>query len=346
MSQIFQHHTMFHDHVDNVYYNAELYNPINSTELLPAEYSETRNQPIIQGVGSDYYVSVIRFNIPSTVIPIFSFQPVSAGSATGIYTVTLRHGGVDYQTNVIFTPRGAGIDYQVYAFQHFLDMINTALATSFASIAPPPATATEAPYLTYDAVTSLISLHVQKAYITDNIQLFMNWSLFSFFQSWPIIFNGYNNQPNGKDAEIIIADYNNNTDPADPTYFIFQQEEVSLNLWYDIRKIVITTNSLQVQREYIASQDENGNPIFLPILTDFTPTFDKNNALTQFQYFPSGPYRLTDINSNEPIRKIDFQVFWEDKFRNLHKIALEPSQTLNIKLLFMRKTELNLYNAL
>jgi uncharacterized protein YrzB (UPF0473 family) len=344
------HHTFKHDDIDNVYYDINLFNPYQATQEIDAIYSETRNKAIVTGRGDDYYLTVTKFEIPSTTIPIFYFQLSGVDDTEGIYSVTLEYNGTFIQQPLIFVPQG-GEPLSINSYSQFIDIINTALETAFTDLqtAEPGIPVTDPPFLIYDSVTNLISIKVDKDYADpgNETSLFFNWELYSFFQTWEIILNSQGSSPNGTDVQILIKDNNNNTDPSDPAFFLIPQELSSLQLWYDIRKIVITTNSIPIQKEYISSIDENGNQVFLPILTDFTPGLNNiDESLTNYIYFPSGPYRLIDINSDQDIRKIDIQVYWEDKYRNLRLLRIPPGQGLSIQLLFLRKTQLNMQNAL
>lgn len=349
------YNTHYYDEdADNIYYNVEIFNSPDNNKEIDIDFFETRDKSIISGNLDQYFLSVVRFNIPNTSIPITFLKPVVVGATDLIYRVTLSFGGSDYTTNLIYTPRGAGLDdYKLYRYQHFLDMINTALQTSYNNMIIANGgfggvldlSLVDPPIMLYDVNTGIISIRVRNTYIVNNVDLFFDFQLFNFFETFENNFFGYN-LPSGKDIQILIKDNNNNTDPTDPNYLLMSQEYQSLSLWYSIRKIIITTNHIPVEKEYISSSDSSGNDIFLPILTDFTPQINGfTDTLTSFNYFPSGPYRLTDLNGSGELRKIDFKIFWEDKDRILYPVKLQPSETFNMKILFMRKTELNIYNA-
>jgi hypothetical protein len=55
---------------DNIYYNMVIEN--DTLDYIPAQFFETRSEPILQK-ANDYHMSVIRFSIPTSSIPIFSF---------------------------------------------------------------------------------------------------------------------------------------------------------------------------------------------------------------------------------------------------------------------------------
>lgn len=322
----------YYSDTDNIYYNLSVYNPVDNNELIEAVYSETRNETF--GINpEEYALSVIRFNIPNTNIPIFSFQDNS-------YSVTLSFGGNDLQEFVVYIPSSnedIGVNQPIFKFQQFIDQINTALTNcynNFVATYGAFPTATRAPYMTYSNTGKNFSIHVEKAYETDGIQLFMNWELFRFFETFEIIFNGYN-QLLGKDIEIMIKDNFNNTDPDDATLYKFTQEIKSFYLWYDISKINILSSTLNTESEYIGNKQ--GKNATLDILTDFTPSVTEESFDTNYIFFPVGPYRLIDFNSNQDLRTFEFRVRWEDKYGNSYPLYLSPSDELNIKLVFIKK---------
>jgi hypothetical protein len=96
-------------------------------------------------------------------------------------------------------------------------MINIAYASLFLALktAIPSAPPTEPPYFTYDPTTELITLWTQKlydpAYVgAPTVKIYMNGELYSYFESFEIFFNGYD-QPANEDFEFIIKDNGNNS---------------------------------------------------------------------------------------------------------------------------------------
>ncbi len=164
---------------DNVYFNAVFPRP-SDTDLLTrpvksiAEFSETRTVSLLPKC-SDYYCSVIRFDIPLDLIPILIMPIVPGTDALGPppaaprnitpFIIGIRYNGVtyvqnnianffgpttDYSANIIWTPE----DYTVmpvfqtspkalipspylymFSYDTFIDMINGALATAYAIFA-------------------------------------------------------------------------------------------------------------------------------------------------------------------------------------------------------------------
>lgn len=78
---------------------------------------------------------------------------------------------------------------------------------------------------------------------------------------------------------------------------------------------------------------------YQPILTDFQISVENGpEARSYAQYVPTSEYRLIDLTGTTPLNNIDIQVYWQDKFRTLYPLYINPLDSLDMKLLFRRKT--------
>jgi len=357
MSQIIKHHTNYKDAADNIFYNVEIRNPIEANSRILMKYEETKNTPVLSGDAADYYITVARFDIPAENIPTFyCLHNLFPGTYTLDYRITLTYLGVDYQAYLIYVPTSTNTSITdtllpIYQYQQFLDLINTAYQTAYNAMiavnggiggALDLALQASPPLFTFNRATQLLGINVQTQYPVQGVELHMNWELYQFFRPTEIFFNSYND-PNDKDVEITVKDnYNNTTTIGGVNYYQMGPDFSQLHLWYDLRKLIIVSNNLPVQREYISSNNQDGSSNNLAILTDFAPQMGLNpsETLSRFEFFPTGPYRLQDLNSANDIRKIDFQIYYLDKYDNLREMYLEPGENLNMKILFVRKDSL------
>lgn len=343
MSRAFQEELKFRrdncDYPAHVYYNARLYNQIDSTSSLEADFFETRVNEIVCGDLSDYELSIIRLNVPTDNLPIFFFSEIADA-----YVVTLEFAGfpesvtVQFVSQNTFNPNFRG----VFNFQHMVDMINTAFATAFADLnaaAGPFPTATLPPVMYYDPIEERVYLEIQSAYIADGIDLYFNYTLFRFLQGLDIIFHGYNNA-NYKDIQLVIQDNGNNV--VSPGLLRFDTEYANLKNWFEFPNIVITTNTIPIDYEYINSNDPNnaGVDTQLPILTDFINTRDIDTLRSDYIYEQIGPYKWIDLNSpsNQGLRKIQFRIFTQTRDGALRSVSISPDRSVTMKFLFRRKT--------
>lgn len=226
------------DNDDKIYYNIEVTNPLINPpgfiqNAIRATFAENRVQPIVDN-PSDYYLTVARFEISGSAIPILIF-PIQTGIGQtnpnlSPLSVTLSFGGSDFQEFVILVSQSpdetvplapsanGGLQkitpyYYIYNYQYFLDLVNTALAAATTALNTAfPATLPFAPYFLYNSETQLISLIAPIQMTTAPVQLWINSPLYTFFFGLPALNHVVNNllNLNGKDQEIIIKNYTDN----------------------------------------------------------------------------------------------------------------------------------------
>ena len=317
---------------DHIYLNANLHNITNKD--IVAEYSVDIQEDYLPRSG-DFYLSVIRFDIPNT-LPIFDFKD-------NTYLVTLSYGGNDYSEYVNYVRFDQTTDKQyIQTFQHFLDLVNQALTTAFNNLkaANPAAPQTKEPYITYNSATGLFSLWCERTYATNlanSIQIFFNDNLNKFFSPGFTMYKNGVNLPDGKDYRFRITDNDNNQrevgSPPVP-YFEFVQEIETLYQWYDFTNLVITTSDIPIAKEFKTFLTSGGESIQSPILTDFIPFIGKDQS--NFIY-NANPYRLIDLDGNLPLKRFSFKIFWADRDGHEHYYMLPPGYSLSIKFGFFRK---------
>jgi hypothetical protein len=328
---------------DHVYYNMNIFN--NTLQPIQAAFEENRVIPVIDN-PSLYHLSIIRFSMPTGTIPIFNFN-----QADGYYTVTLSYLGVDYVKPLVFVSESNPSSAGVYSYQHMIDMINTAFLGAFNAMpSGGQSLVGQAPYLTFNPVTMLISMNVTLNY--DPVLqataplIFMNYNLYSFFETFHTIFNGFNTT-HGKDFQFVIENTGNNTAtlPAIPPNYAggagysLMQEVQTLFLWASLKAVSFLTGSIPVNTELIAVNSGSGVANFRPIMTDLEPVIQgATDIRTKLQYFPQSEYRLASMTNDTPLKKLDVVIYWNDNQGNQYPVTLAPSQSISIKFLFRKKT--------
>lgn len=339
--------------VDNIYYDVAINNPISAVDWLAATYVENRDQPILK-TPSDYYMSVIRFSLEATSIPLFIFPitDVSANPLLSPLSITLSYSGNDYKEFVIYQPRDLSVTpttpysvyYYVYEYHHMLDMINVALSTAFTALkaANPGAPPTQAPYFTYDASTQLLSLFAQQSYAGANtISIYINTRMTKFLNAFENIYYSANSIT-GKDIQLLVKDNKNNTPASPASYYQMQQEFKMFYLWDSVSKITFTSSIIPARKEYIpagTTQYSTGVNATRPIITDFVPSRElAGDIRSNLIYNPTGPYRLIDMLGNTPLNKFDLQIWWEDHEQNLYPFYIIPGSCATVKILFVKRS--------
>lgn len=362
---------------DNVYYNITISNLENKDNYAPQpiEFTSTRNQSIIDDPSS-YYCSVVRFLINGAELPIFSFQIQGGQTQTnenlGIASVTLKYMANESQQYLVYIPYSnfppppppsANIPtykpydsayYYVYEYQQYVDIINNALNAAFGAIPHPPdkpgKPVCAPPYMIFNINDQKFSVVAPRDYYEDilpdneRIDIFFNFPLINDFQGFNVKWNYNKITPNGKDVQIIIKNvYNNEYTPPNvavsypPNYLINTQQFNAITALNIFNSIIISSDSLPVESEYLSLINNNGNNTLFKTLTDFQPLLRSSGEFKGiFQYIPT-IYRLIDMNSTLSLSYITIKVYWSDRFGNIRPLYQPYGSACSIKLLFVKK---------
>lgn len=343
--------------LDNIYLDISVTNN-DSTSNYPLSYYDNSSGNYINRC-SDYYVSMIRFTIPTRLMKIFTFRSDS-------YFVTLSYGGTDSTAEVPYISFSAtDTDRNVFRYQDFITMINTAFKTAFdnliAIIGVLPGLPTSPPELIYSN-TGFISFFYPIGYDTDSvtptINIYMSTKLHNFFADSIQIYHLGHNLPSKKDIQLLVQDYVTNRyyDPTTGvlTYYLTPQQINTLPIWYDFSGIAIITNSIPVaqtmqktNKSRPASQQTSnnaaisssiGNTSNIRAFVDFSIINSDPTKLTNLVYIPQGPYRLVDLLSDQALSSVDLSVMYINNDNTYTYFLLAPGDTAKFKLLFIKKS--------
>lgn len=353
---------------DRKYYNVVISSRDKNIthESVLATNTDNFNQSIVDN-PSDYYLSVLRFQIPTSEIPIL-IPEIESWPNTDInktiYTVTLEYtiGPNTYTSgtiNIIFVStisngfprpitaqdpnpmRNPNYYYYVYDYRDFLSMINTAFTTAYNTLnaATGGSLTSSPPFFSYNAQTSLFSLHCPDAYLSSlpaPIKIYMNYPLFIFFNSFQV---NYNASSINKRIEIIVNDYNGINHIGG--YYIQSQQYPTLANWNCFKSIQIVSAMLPIEKEivptpiYLSQNNYNTNAV----IKDFIPFYESGYEFRSFiNYKYDGAYELINLNSNMPIYTVDITVFWIDRYGNKYLLTFPYDQVLSIKFVFIKKS--------
>lgn len=344
--------TSFESKDDNIYYNIALTN--NQNVSVPATFSQTLTSNVIDN-PVDYYLSVIRFELDGSSIPIFIFKD-------NTYYITLSYGGNNYTYPILFIPYSQTIEegQAIFSYQAFINMINQTFITCFNALktANPTAPQTQAPYMLYNPnQNGLISLYAQTSYdssLTDAIQIFFNATLYYFFDNFLTMFYS-EGSASKKDYQILVQNnYGSNTSALDSSipanYYKMSQDYPSLYHWWDTTVLSFKSTQMGVRSEYTPTQNQSNNLVSnnsagsgvsnTSQITDFIPSISTNDPAgwrSTIVYYPSSQYRLLDLLSNQ-IKCIDVNISWRDKQNKEYQYYIPPNQTVSIKMIFVKKS--------
>ena len=323
---------------DIVYVNINIYNA-NQTKSIPMELQPiTRTQPIVNR-ASDYYCSVVRFEIPRLGIPFFNFPDPS--NVRQFY-ITFSDGTIDTTQQLTFIPAGilTGVEQPVFFVNQFLKSINDGfrLCNAQALLDGVVGVTANPPIILMRGDNRLQILVDQAA----SFQLWLNWDLYNYVQGIFGYFNGYNNT-DFKDEQIYY-------DPADTgilnnrvtfdgvDYYAAIQEYEAFYTWLDLAGLLLTSSTLPALPEYTQGVDQSGNNTTFNILTDFIPSLDDPVPDNSPFIYTAKNYRLIDLKGDSPITKIDIKAYYIDKFNIVKELYLPPNTAFSAKLMFVKKS--------
>jgi hypothetical protein len=227
--------------------------PFTGNAPTVASYNENLTVPVLSKC-SDYYCSIIRFAIPLNYIPIFVMPIIATQANPDLSSLIfgIRLGGVNFPVNVVYirvdhthaapTPSGGPIFftqeqlispyYWVFSFDHMINLMNTAIAQAVTNAGIVAA----APFLSYNAVTQLISLNVTNAFLITGAELYLNTEASEFLASFNYDYYGPN-QPQGRDLSFILNPVPPGSAAGGP--FVFVESFNTIDLWFSLRKILI-----------------------------------------------------------------------------------------------------------
>lgn len=326
---------------DVVYFNASIKN--NKNVSIQAFFQQARSQNIIEKCN-DYYLAVVRLEVPHSTVAMFNF-------AARDYFVTINNGVTDFTTQLLYVSDGnptSNLDsaFQgIYTFQQFLDSLNTALRTSHIAAG----IAGNAPMMVYEE-DGRFSLNVDTNYTIGVDEIFFNDALFRLFQGIQSEFISFTATSN-KDYRMIYGPLFNNilTYPTNPIfgyiagdYYKMSQETQSQFTWVNISSIVVTTNTIPCKKEYIGLSSDN-NSTESQTITDFIPVQQNFNKYdrTPWVYEPQDGYRLVDLESDSPLRTIQFKVELVNDESFIFPVSLAPGENILLKMMFMKKSLVN-----
>lgn len=347
-------------------------------EIL-ARYDQTFNETILKK-GCDYTLSIDRFRIPMNNIPIFKYaHTVQTNPITHIisyvedqYSIELEYNSVfsgrTYLTYIPTTPSitdKANPDYwDVWSFDLFIRMVNTALETAFTSLSGLTTlpVGSEHAFFCLEREQNTLSLNAKAAmydaFIASPIKIWMNQNLWRFFDGIPIkAYNIYLSPlVNGRDVLFLPFDTINNIFEYISTgnyYYkmISDNGFECLAAWNIAKGFYFRSNNLRVRNEImpttsiiydeataIATQIVNNYVDYNPIICNFDFTFTANSLKPQIsQFILNTNYKVMDMVSTENLKNIDIQVFWYDGFNRSYPLYLLPNTSMTIRLVFQQK---------
>ena len=214
------------------------------------------------------------------------------------------------------------------------------------------------------------------AFNYNQISIFFNSALYNLFNSFPMtrtdwgssvnVLFPYDINPSGEiqstaytsvsggNIQIIVNSYgsvniaqisNSPFSTASTSYCQVYQEYSTTPAWNPITSIVFTSASIPVvagnegaPRIYDGKYNiqASNNAFIIMEITDFASSNADYRGF--INYTPSGEYRLIDLQGNDPIKNIDIQCYWKDRFSISRPFPLLAGGSCTLKCLFRKKS--------
>ena len=343
----------------DMYLNMTIHNYFED-RTIPCNYTENRKKPLLWN-GKDWKMSVVRFDCPSQEIPMF-FWKGDTNFQLGVYTV--RDDAVIEQSgfqNVEYVSREDPVpadgEKAIWTVDQMVEAINSAVDVACDALPvanPLRATPANRPRLIYIPESQLFQWIYPETIAgaapytgltwTDGLggtaYIYVNQKLDFLFDNFPKLESKTGSRVDSV-RYLVYDNPNNLVDIGGSNYYVMEQQHSTLNLWYELYKIVITSN-MEIRKEYIGIATDNeagGNPDSLSargILTDFDLAFPRATSL-RINYAPTAEYRWIDVLKEGILDFLDFKIYYQTQDGRLRELLLEPDQSANIKVLFRKK---------
>lgn len=311
---------------DNIYINLNQSTSLyNSPDLSkPAGFDIQNDSPLLDN-ASEYYCSVIRFDIPLDGIPILiapvlSYPNVDPNITE--WTIGIRLNGVFHNQNLIYyreyqpqtppypviptvdNPTPHGPYWFIFEFNTVINMMNIALynACLSAGLSAPY------PYFFLDPVTEIISVVVPTAFTTlpvtpspfpvpvpNRPEIIINEALFNLLSS----FSAYNDSTPGINGLVLLLNgfffpprtdnayylSDTATGPTAPPTTFIFKEQYPILQEWSDLKDILFVTNRLPINNETLSLPGGFNTTRIPILTDFVPIFTSGKELTQTVYY-------------------------------------------------------------
>ena len=365
----------------HIYYNISITNNDTTGLVEPPkiDFNETRNQPFINN-PSQYFMSVIRFSLDTSTLPIFACQPQLNPVTPGdlIYSITMTQGAYTYRQYINFRPQTQNIPlpsypltyndsnsryWELYSYQWWNNLVNEAFVACTNGLNALVAGSITAPFMIWDPSGYTAILNTDAAYF-DQTPGVLAEPVYIYFNSpmW-VLYSSYNSEyfgtqvTDGKNYQLVIANQQGQNEWTDSTTSITwiqsYQEYPTSPLWNPVQSIVFTTALLPIVPELTAAPvafESAGNFVsfgnnsnLTNTLTDFEVPLTKGSEYKPLiNYSPQSEYRLTDLFGTNPCSSINVTIFWRDRYGTLYPVTLSPGSSANIKIMFRRKDFSNL----
>ena len=355
--------------------NLTINNPDSNDQVL-AETNVTYDTVIVNNCG-EHMCSVVNFSLPMQNLPLFIFPvepnqgslPTSANINTSTIQVGVCHnldaaniaaGNAVSVTNtlqpLIWVPQELGLVkpiqnqerqvitpyYYCYSFEHFVNLVNTAVETAWDAAGSPGGSAgvyTNTPKFSYDDSLKTFSWTLDPAFTGDAAST-TGWSV-CWNEEFDNLVNNFNTIENG-DLYMLenVKSALTNTNAAGD--IVLYQDYPTTDYFNSAERILVTTTSIPIAQDFFPGPtgQYQGLSSRERVLVDVSLDFD--NSITSqrsiLKYLPSTHlYQMNDCISTLPLQRISVKFRWVDSLNNVYDIPVSKGETVTCKIGFYNK---------
>ena len=336
---------------DTQYYNIIINPNTLDTNRNDAVYVQQNTQDILTN-PNQYLLSVDRFSIPTSYVPLAIMQPLSPSTNTLVYKLTMEYAGITTNANVVFTPVNENVSpsddeyYFIYTYSTFIKMLNKTLSdlTTTLKVLGNPALATlTAPFFTYDSTSGIISLCAQKLFFDETlpfpISIYGNNALLQYVDSFELHYLSDVNSESKAFRWSIYQKYNN-TCAFDNTLFQMYVDYTLFSPWCALKTIEMCLYGIPINYEFINHVVNAATTASIPILADFLVLYNESSVASQARSsvdYSTTERRYIEIISAAELRAIQVVVYWVDNTGVRRPLQFQNFEKALIKIMFKRK---------
>jgi hypothetical protein len=305
------------------------------------------------GTGGSTYPTVVSCTIAYTGTYVQAFWGTGSLSPPD-YTGPVGGNG---PLGLLGNDKALNINY----YQSVCDIMNSTIAQAETTIKAncPTYTGDFTPFMSYDSNTNLFSINTPRTYSVDNPgapQLWFNKNAYIYLNSVPAIANNISqSNPTGCDYRIKCRNYggingghvNGITVLSIPysitgstcTGYSNPQEYPGLGNITIFDTIQFLTNDIPVTPQGINNQTINAiSDTSRLVFTNYKVISDVGYDIRNFvSFYLQGERRLIDLQGNDPLRKISWNIYWSDPNQNLYPVYIQQNYPVDVLVLFVKK---------
>ena len=323
--------------MSNFFYNIKLNKQDLQNTNGRIEFNKSYLNPIIEN-PSDWELSIERFTVPMSNIPIFFFE-------NNKYIVSIRivaSNNIEYKKSEYITivpsiPENLDFNDKIviWNIKDFLDGINISIKNCILYIMNQP----NFPLvdklnlytqLQYDTINKRNRILYQSEFHTKNWELYFNDPLFSYFQGFQ---NEIYTDPIYRYKIKTSSIPDNTYNIGGNNYLSVYEEWNNIPLWSALQSILFET-SMPVETEIVGTE----NNVYRYIISDFIPIQDDLDR-SSIQYYNTGNLRWYPLSSKTPLYNINLFVKWEDRNNVVRAIYIPELGNFEIKIHFRKKID-------